>query len=465
MPEIIKRKKALSVNPLKASSTIGAALAFLGFGRSIPMLHGSQGCTAFGKVFFVRHFREPIPLQSSAMDQVSAVMGADENVVEGLRTICEKNAPDLVGVPTTGLAETQGADIRMAVRMFRDKYPQFDAIPVVPVSTPDFTGSMESGYALALKAIIDDLVPVAAEAGTRPGRLPRQVNVLAGSHLTPGDLEHLKDLIELFGLRPLVIPDLSDSLDGHLPEQDFSPLTVGGAQVSDLATLGDSVATLVVGASLDLPADLLAERTGVPDVRFTHLTGLGAMDRLVSELVRIGAEPVPAKIERQRAQLQDAMLDAHFMLGLSRFAVAADADLLVGFSELLASMGAETVAAVAPSNAPALKQVRADKVKIGDLEDLELAARDRGAEVLIGNSHAVHTAERLGIPLLRAGFPLYDQVGGYQRTWIGYQGSRQTLFDLANILLTLEKGEIEPYRSRLSQKPTEGWEGEGLRAV
>ena len=49
------------------------------------MMHGSQGCTAFGKVFFVRHFREPIPLQTTAMDQVSTVMGADENVIEGLR--------------------------------------------------------------------------------------------------------------------------------------------------------------------------------------------------------------------------------------------------------------------------------------------------------------------------------------------------------------------------------------------
>jgi hypothetical protein len=55
------------------------------------MLHGSQGCTAFGKVFFVRHFREPIPLQTTAMDQVSTIMSADENVIEGLRVICEKN--------------------------------------------------------------------------------------------------------------------------------------------------------------------------------------------------------------------------------------------------------------------------------------------------------------------------------------------------------------------------------------
>jgi len=110
------------------------------------------------------------------------------------------------------------------------------------------------------------------------------------------------------------------------------------------------------------------------------------------------------------------------MLGMSRFALAADADLLLGFSDLLASMGAATVAAVASSNAAALRQVRTDQVKIGDLEDLERIARERDAEVLIGNSHAAHTAERLDIPLVRAGFLLYDQVGGYQRLWIGYQG-------------------------------------------
>jgi nitrogenase molybdenum-iron protein NifN len=402
------------------------------------------------------------------MDQVSSVMGADGNVVEGLKTLCEKSRPDLIGVPTTGLAETQGADIRMAVGMFRDKYPGFDAIPVVPVSTPDFTGSMESGYGLALKAIIEELVPTVQAAGTKPGRRQRQVNVLAGSHLTPGDLEHLKELIELFGLRPVVIPDLSDSLDGHLTEQDFSPLTVGGALTSDLATLGDSIATLTIGGSLDAAADLLAQRTGVPDLRFRHLMGLDAVDQLISELARISARPVPLRLERQRTQLQDAMLDTHFMLGMARFGIAADADLLVGFSEMLASMGAETVAAVSPSNAASLRHVRAEAVRIGDLEDLENAARAGGAEVLIGNSHAVHTAQRLGVPLLRSGFPLYDQVGGYQRVWIGYQGTRQTLFELANTLLRLEKGEIHPYRSRLSQKPPEEsdpWQGEGIRAV
>ncbi len=451
--DIIKRNKALSVSPLKASQTIGAALAFLGFHRSIPMLHGSQGCTAFGKVFFVRHFREPIPLQTTAMDQVTTVMGSEDSVVEGLKTIAEKNNPELIGVPTTGLSETQGSDVNMAVKEFRRLYPQFDAIPVVPVSTPDYAGCLETGFAKALDAIIKTLVPSAEQGGTRPGRRRRQVNVLVGSFLTPGDLEELKDIIELFGLRPLLLPDLSDSLDGHLGEQDFSALTIGGTPVTELATVGDSLATLVIGRSLDRAADSLYELTKVPEYRFDHLMSIDAIDRFVDTLRNLSSEPVPARLERQRAQLQDSMLDTHFMLGMGRFAVAGDPDLLGALSHLLASVGSEVVAAVSPVNAPVLADAACERVKIGDLEDLEKLAQDNTAEILITNSHGVESSRRLGIPLLRAGFPQYDRLGGYQKTWIGYRGVRQTLFDLANIMLTLEKGEIHPYRSIYGQKP------------
>lgn len=453
MPEIIKRSKALSVSPLKVSQTIGATLAFLGFNRSIPMLHGAQGCTAFGKVFFVLHFREPIPLQTTAMDQVTTVMGSEDSVVEGLKTIAEKNAPLIIGIPTTGLTETQGSDVAMAVKQFRQQYPQFDHITVVPVATPDYTGCLETGFAKAVEEIIKITVPTAKESGTRPGRNRRQVNVLVGSSLTPGDLEELKEIIAAFGLSPLLVPDLSDSL-GYLGDTDFSPLTIGGTQVSDLVTLGDGAATLVVGRSMFKAADELAQRTGVPDYRFDHLMGLDAVDALVHTLHRISGEPVPSKLERQRAQLQDAMLDSHFMLGMARVAIAADPDLLVAFNQMLAGMGAETVAAVSPVNAPVLTEMVAESVKIGDLEDLELLASAAAAELLITNSHGVQSAGRLAIPLLRAGLPQYDILGGQQKIWIGYRGTRATLFELANIMLSLEKGEIYPYHSIYSDKRT-----------
>jgi len=451
MAEVLKRSKAMSVSPLKASQPVGGVLAFLGINRAMPMLHGSQGCTAFAKVFFVRHFREPIPLQTTAMDQVSSVMGADDNVIEGLKAVCEKNNPALVGLLTTGLSETQGTDIKRTVKMFREQHPEHNAVAVVPVTTPDFSGAAESGFAAAVEAIIDTLVPSADVAATRPGMRPRQVNILAGYMLTPGDIEFIKESVERFGLRPLVLPDIAGSLDGHLGDAEFSPITTGGTSVDDIRDMGESVATLVIGHSLHRAANLLKERTGVPDYRFDSLMGLNAVDKLMLALKQISGVPVPARIERQRAQLQDAMLDTHFMLGLSRVAIAADADLLYSFAGLIRSLGGEVVAAVAPARSPLLEKVVAQTVKVGDLEDVQLMCGEQ-PDLLIGNSHAAHTAARLGCEFLRAGFPQYDLLGGFQRTWIGYDGTRQALFDLANLMMARGKGEIEPYHSIYSQK-------------
>jgi nitrogenase molybdenum-iron protein NifN len=442
MAEIIHSKKALAVNPLKVSQPIGASLAFLGLARSLPLMHGSQGCTAFGKVFFVRHFREPIPLQTTAMDQVSSIMGADENVIEALRTLSDKSKPDIIGLMTTGLSETQGADIRRSLRDFRTAHPEFDDVAVVPVNTPDYAGCLESGYALAIESLIETLVPEGQNAGKRP----KQVNVLASAMLTPGDIEAIKDWIEAFGLRPIVVPDIGDSLDGHLTEAETSSLTIGGTPRSEIEIMGESTATLVVGPSLHKAANILKARTGVPDYHFEGLMGLDDCDAFTQALADIAGRPVPEKIERHRAQLQDAMVDCHFMLGFARVALAADPDLLGQQVRFLTGMGAEIVAAVSPHKHESLAGLRIARVIIGDLEDMEKEARVGKAQFIMANSHAAETASRLGLPLMRSGFPQYDHVGGYARTWVGYRGSRQALFDLANLMLG-HHHELEPYRS------------------
>lgn len=442
MAEIIHSKKALAVNPLKVSQPIGASLAFLGLNRSLPLMHGSQGCTAFGKVFFVRHFREPIPLQTTAMDQVSSIMGADDNVIEALRTLSEKSQPEIIGLVTTGLSETQGCDIRRSVRDFRQAHPEFNHVAVIPVSTPDYIGCLESGYALAIESLLDVLVPTSDSVGKRP----KQVNVLASAMLTPGDIEAIKEWIEAFGLRPIVVPDIGDSLDGHLTEAEYSALTIGGTPRSEIEIMGESTATLVIGPSLHKAADILKTRTGVPDFRFAGLMGLDDCDDFTQALATISGKPVPEKIERQRAQLQDAMVDSHFMIGFARVALAADPDLLGMQVRFLTGMGAEIVSAVCPHKHESLHALPIEKVIIGDLEDMEKEARAAAAQLVIANSHAAETARRLGLPLLRAGFPQYDHVGGYARTWVGYRGSRQALFDISNLMLS-QHHELEPYRS------------------
>ena len=156
MARVVRSKKSCAVNPLKTSQTIGAALAFLGIDRCLPMLHGSQGCTSFGLVLFVRHFRETIPMQTTAMSEVNAVLGGEENVAKGLLTLVEKANPEVIGLCSTALTETSGADLGKIVRDFLRAHPAFPAA-VVPVVVPDFAGALPDGWATAVTRMLEEL--------------------------------------------------------------------------------------------------------------------------------------------------------------------------------------------------------------------------------------------------------------------------------------------------------------------
>ena len=196
---------------------------------------------------------------------------------------------------------------------------------MVYVSTPDFLGAFQDGWAQAVTALHRG----ARRSGER--RHAGQVNVLPGCHLTPGDIDELREIIEAFGLHPIFLPDVSGSLDGHMSDE-FSPTTIGGATLADARRMGAAVITLALGEQMRPCAQALEARTGVPFTLFECLSGLAASDHLISELARISGVAVPAKYRRQRSQLQDAMLDAHFFVGGKRIVIGAEPDLLWALS-------------------------------------------------------------------------------------------------------------------------------------
>src|SRR5208283_6166535 len=110
MAKVTIGKKACAVNPLKMSQPIGGALAFMGLRGAMPLLHGSQGCTSFGLVLFVRHFKEAIPLQTTAMSEVATVLGGYENVEQAILNIYNRTKPEIIGICSTGVTETKGDD-------------------------------------------------------------------------------------------------------------------------------------------------------------------------------------------------------------------------------------------------------------------------------------------------------------------------------------------------------------------
>jgi nitrogenase molybdenum-iron protein NifN len=93
MASVVESKKACAVNPLKMSQPLGASLAFLGLDACMPVMHGSQGCTSFGLVLLVRHFKEAIPLQTTAMNEVTSILGGYDNIEAALLNIRKRAAP------------------------------------------------------------------------------------------------------------------------------------------------------------------------------------------------------------------------------------------------------------------------------------------------------------------------------------------------------------------------------------
>jgi len=313
------------------------------------------------------------------------------------------------------------------LRTLRDRRRDLADTAVVYASTPDFIGGLEDGWARAVTAMVDELVPETAH------KRPRQVNLLAGSHLTAADIEDLVDLIRAFGLEPIVLPDVSPSLDGHV-EDAWRGTAQGGTPLADIARLGESACTLVVGESLAGAGERLQARTGVPVRVFDRLTGLRAVDGFVATLMALaGTTDAPAAVKRDRSRLVDAALDAHFHTGGLKVALGADPDLLFALGATLADMGAEVVAAASTSWAnPVLARVPTAEVAIADLGELERRAAATGAELLITHAHGRQAAARLDLPLVRAGFPIFDRLGVQDVCRVGYRGTRAFLLEIAN---------------------------------
>ncbi len=424
-------KKALSVNPLKMSQPLGGALAFLGIADALPLFHGSQGCTAFGLVLLVRHFREAIPLQTTAMNEVSTILGGYDNIEAALKNIYDRNKPTLIGLCTTGLTETKGEDMDGIMVRFRDRNPDLADLAVVHVSTPDFEGGLEDGFARAIEATIRLQVSAANET------VPGQVNVLAGSHLTPGDILELREIFEAFGLKPLILPDLSRSLTGRIPD-DFTAKTLGGTTLAEIQAMGQSEATFVLGDHMTKAAQKLHEITGVPNLYSGSLMDIASIDDFMMALSEVSGQAVPEKYRDQRDFLTDAMMDSHFFTGHRKVALGLEPELLANYARLAAKMGCDVVAAVSPTPSSALERIADLPVVVGDHDDLEGLAAEEGAELLISNSHARQAAERLEIPLMRVGLPCFDRLGAGHQVNIGYRGLRDVVFALGNMFLAQE---------------------------
>lgn len=410
--------KNLLANPIKLSQPAGAALAFMGIKGAIPLWHGVQGCTAFAKILLIQHFREPMPFQTTALTQPAVIMGGDENIVEALDVI--KKDASFLGLLTTGVVETSGVDLAGIVKKYRNENAD---VTIVPVNTPDYEGSFETGYAKACTAVLEEI------AKPKRNSKKKQAALFIGPYVTPGEVEELRDTFMAFGLKPVIFPDLGDSLYGYVTDENFSPCSIGGTPVEEIKTLADSAFVVSVGLSMKKLADRFAVDNRLPVFCFDHLSTMDELDKFFSFLETQSGMPVPEKFRKQRKHLQDTLLDSHFYFHEKRAVLAGDPDFIARWAPPLEEMGVPITA---------VSSVPFESYPQGDLEDLREIVEDTGADFFIGNSHVAELAEKLSVPVVRSGIPVYDRMGEPQSVRLGYAGTARLYMECANALMSAQ---------------------------
>ncbi len=424
-------------NTCKLCAPLGACLAFRGLEGTVPLLHGSQGCATYIRRYLISHYKEPIDIASSNFGEAAAVYGGGDNLRKALQNVIRQYHPQCVGIATTCLAETIGDDVGMYLHAIREELGQ-DAPELIPVSTPSYMGTHAEGYRSALRAIVDSLA--------QPGPRHEAINVLCGM-ASPADLRYLKALFHDFGLEAVLLPDYSDTLDAPT-WAEYQVIPKGGTPLDAIRRMGSARATIefVLPSNREVTAGIrLEQRFGVPCYQLPMPFGVVQTDTLFELAETLSGRPTPPQHRDERDRLVDSYVDAHKYVFGKRAIVYGEPDLVAGLVSLLREIGmTPALCATGSSKAGLAEKVRSvsedfdTEVRViegADFAEIEEAASDAAANVIIGSSKGYRLARDLGIPLVRVGFPIHDRIDGPRLMHLGYHGAHQLFDRITNALL------------------------------
>ncbi|MGC8659635.1 MAG: nitrogenase molybdenum-iron protein subunit beta [Desulfomonilaceae bacterium] len=436
-PKEVTERSALTINPAKTCQPIGAMYAALGIHGCLPHSHGSQGCCAYHRSTLTRHYKEPVMAATSSFTEGASVFGGQANLVQAIDNIFTIYEPEVIAVHTTCLSETIGDDIPQITskaeaegKIPRGKY-------VIHVNTPSYVGTHVTGFANMTKAMVDYFAK-------STGQKLDQINIIPG-YVEPSDMEEIKRLAKMMGVRVVMFPDTSGVLNRPQTGK-YEMFPPGGVTVEALKSTGDSLATIGLGRLASSPAArALDTKCNVPCEILDLPIGFKATDQFVDTLRKTLGVTVPDSINHERGQLLDIVTDMHQYFYGKKVALAGDPDQLVALAEFLVSIDMWPVHVVTGTpgkkfetrileltrDSPYPVNVKAP----GDMFLLHQWIKNDPVDLLMGNTYMKYISRDEDIPLVRFGFPILDRIGHSYFPTVGYRGGMRLLEKILDAIL------------------------------
>jgi nitrogenase molybdenum-iron protein beta chain len=174
--------------------------------------------------------------------------------------------------------------------------------------------------------------------------------------------------------------------------------------------------------------------------------GVQNTDEFIRNLKKLTGTEISDELLDERGLLVDSMADlsSRYLFG-RRVAIYGDPDMVTGIARFVCELGMEPTVVCTGStsqdfvedmNLVAKESEGPVEVLVGqDLRALELKIKDDPLDLMIGNSDGRLIAFDAEIPLIRAGFPVYDRAGYHRRPIVGYNGGINLIDRITNTIM------------------------------
>ena len=444
-------REALTVNPAKACQPLGAVLCALGFEETMPYVHGSQGCVAYFRTYFNRHFKEPISCVSDSMTEDAAVFGGQKNMFAGLENAKALYKPKMIAVSTTCMAEVIGDDLNAFIGNAKKDGRVPQEYPTPFAHTPSFVGSHTTGWDNMFEGIARyfTLNHMEDKEVGKNGKL----NIVPGFETYLGNFRVIKRMLKEMGVEYTMLSDPEEVLD--TPADGEFRMYAGGTTLDEMKDAPNAMDTLFLQPWQSVKSMKYSKNTWKHETPTIDLPmGLGDTDAFLMKVSEITGKPIPAELEKERGRLVDMMTDSHAWLHGKKYALWGDPDFVMGMTKFLLELGAEPTH-ILSNNANKRWKKSVEKilaaspygkdceVHIGkDLWHMRSLVFTNKPDFMIGNSYGkfiqrdtLTKGKEHEVPLIRIGFPIFDRHHMHRDTTLGYEGGMYILKTLVNAIL------------------------------
>lgn len=449
--ELNFNREALTVNPAKACQPLGAVLCALGFEKTMPYVHGSQGCVAYFRTYFNRHFKEPVACVSDSMTEDAAVFGGQKNMMAGLENAKALYKPDIIAVSTTCMAEVIGDDLNAFINNTKKAGHIEQDYPTPYAHTPSFVGSHTTGWDNMFEGMIkyftlnhmDD-----KKVGSNG-----KINLVPGFETYLGNYRVMHRMMKEMGVDYTLMSDPSEVLD--TPADGTFRMYAGGTTQAELKDSPNAIDTLLLQPwQLEKTKKFVQSIWHQPATAINIPMGLEWTDEFLMKISELTGKPIPASLELERGRLVDMITDSHTWMHGKKFSLYGDADFVMGMTKFLLELGAEPTDVLCNHASKrwtkAMDKMLKDSpygqntvVHTGrDLWHFRSLVFTNKPDFMIGNSYGkfiqrdtFYKGEEFEVPLIRIGFPIFDRHHLHRMTTLGYEGAIYMLTTLVNAVL------------------------------